>query len=387
VSEWDSQDPSSINSPAVTARGCSWQEGWTAPDTRRSRVTSKRLLLAGSGIAVAGVLGLPGVALGAGFSGCDHPYDVYSVSASTLAACGVKTFPLSGTSATSDGGTAYHYNVRGRQISFMVPPARFNPATAKADELAMYGLPTRPPASQGVRQALWDSVVSKQSFPKPPQFLAEIPVKASTTFKNLNWSGYGDSGGAGAFTESTGVYVEPYDHGTSCAGNSAVFWVGLGGVNTGNLAQDGTGINTPGLGQHQAWKEILPENIIPVSLYATAGQPFKAQTHWLGNRYQFVLRNMYTGQSQTINVNSSSYDGSTSEFIGERPEVNGSFTTLTNFGSLVWQDAYSNSSPAQSFGNYDFKMYDNLPNGNLMATPSTGFGSSGGFTDSWERCN
>jgi hypothetical protein len=355
-------------------------------DDSRGALSKGHLVLIGSGAALAASLGLPAAALAAP-TDCNAPYDVYKVPAATLAACGVKTFPLQSQRPTSDGGTAYDYDVHGKTVSFMVPPAGFDPRSASADERAMYGIPHRP--SDPGAQAGWDHAAARASFLKPPEFLAVIPAQATSAVKaatgSLNWSGFTDLGGAGAFTQSTGVYTEPTDHGTACSNNSDVSWVGIGGWNSGNLAQDGTGINTPGLGQHQAWKEILPASITPVNLYATPGQSFKATTHWLGNRWQFVLYNEYTGQSQTINVNSSSYDGSSSEFIGERPSVGGNFTNLTNFGHLNWSSAQTNGAPLQNFSHTGVNMYDT--SNNLMAGPTTNPGSNGSFTDTWKRCN
>jgi hypothetical protein len=270
----------------------------------------------------------------------------------------------------------------------MVPPASFDPRTASADERARYGIPRRP--SDPTERARWDKAAAKASFVKPPAFLAQIPVKAGAAVKatsnSLNWSGFVNTGGAGAFTQSAGTYAEPTDHGTSCSNNSAVFWVGIGGWFSGNLAQDGTGINTPGLGQHQAWWEILPAFITPVNLFASPGQGFKAITTRQSGRWKFQLLNQATGQTQTIIVNSSAYDGSSSEFIGERPSVGGQFTNLTNFGSFKWSNAQTNGAPAGNFANTNVNMVDTA--NNIMAGPNTTHpGSNGSFTDVWKRCN
>jgi hypothetical protein len=353
------------------------------------------LLLAGSGAALAASLGLPGVAVGAdtNFAGCDKPYDPYAQSASTLATCGVKTFPLKSKTLTSDRGTAYNYDVNGKAVSFKVPPPGFNPRTASADELALYGIPRRP-SPLDPKATKWDAAVSKLSFVKPPPFLAAVPVKAQTQDENDQWSGYENlAGGEDLFYDSTGVWVEPtVQQPNTCPNNSAVFWVGIGGFYTSDLAQNGTALNTPGVAQHQAWKEILPEPIFPVPLFATGGQSFKAETRWLGpgigpGEFQFNWWNQYTGQMLSMDSAAPVVDDHSSEFIAERPSVGGVPRSLTNFGQINWSSALSNGLAIQNFP-WAADTMVNFANGNVLAHPTTiPPGNNGAFTDTWKNCS
>ncbi len=54
-----------------------------------------------------------------------------------------------------DGGQDFVYDIGGCENIFHVPPANFDPLTASSDELARYGIPSRPTDTNELKK--WDS--------------------------------------------------------------------------------------------------------------------------------------------------------------------------------------------------------------------------------------
>lgn len=316
----------------------------------------------------------------AALSSCAVGADPYSATDAQRAACGVQGFPLESEATQSNGLRTYSYVIEGVATTYYVPPAGFDPATASDEQLAEYHLPARP--TDPTAQSQWNSSVGRASFAAPPQTIYDDPgVKGATS---PNWSGWLETGHS--YTSSTAYWYEPGIFSGNCntSTTSVVFWSGLGGFNTGYLAQDGTGENTPGLGQNQAWSEVLPQQpyVVPQSLYATIGQDFEAYTGWTGgNNFVFFMENLYTGQSLYYGVTANGYDGSTAEQVVERPTVGGKYAYLSNYHNVLFNNnqntwsgggGYISGSPNQSITMY---------NGSRQLTSESGLGGSGSFTD------
>jgi hypothetical protein len=74
---------------------------------------------------------------------CSDSFDSYQASDAQLRACGVRTFPQTSTNKLPDGGTAYHYDVDGYDVSDNVPPVGFDPFQADSAELALVWHPEK----------------------------------------------------------------------------------------------------------------------------------------------------------------------------------------------------------------------------------------------------
>lgn len=263
-----------------------------------------------------------GAAPAAASVNCSSSYDAYTLSSSELAACGDQQYPLASKSAGPSGATDYTFNLPNETITYVVPPASFDAATASEAVRESYGIPAEP-SSNSPEYSPWQEMVSNLHVLAPPSALVKIPVQASVDY--ANWSGYEDDYSSNKFIHATSYYVEPNWYGNACNNQgSAVTWAGLGGVNSNRLAQAGTGITTPGLGQHQAWSEVLPSqgSIVPQNLYATAGYEFIADVQEeSATQFHFYLYNYYNGAtlSYYVNVSQDGWDGTTAEFIVERP--------------------------------------------------------------------
>ncbi len=236
-------------------------------------------------------------------------------------------------------------------------------------------------------------------FVTPPAALAEVPPKGESpinpanspgtsptanptpvtgsTGSSSNWSGYFNWNGHGGYTNATGYFVEPSNHG-SCSNASAYTWAGIGGWYNQNLGQDGTAQQVPGLGNNQAWTEVLPALPIATSLYSTPGSWFLASTEYTGSgHYSFYMYNYANGKA-THATATGGFDGNVAEYVVERP---GSYN-LFNFNSVAFQ-GYTNGKAFQLDPAERINMYNET--GELNASPS-GISNHDAFNDNYSHC-
>jgi hypothetical protein len=319
---------------------------------------------------------------------CDSPFDPYAVSTAVLQTCGVQTFPLAAVSNLPDGGTSFDFVAEGTTMTYLVPPPGFSVLTASPASLAMYGIPARPDGGSALQQ--WQDTIGRLSLVTPPPFLAAPQVSSggvTAARSSGSWSGkVAHKKSTSYFYSSTAEWGEPGAYATSCSNNSAFFWSGIGGWNSGTLAQGGTAINTPGLGQHQAWTEVLPDQpyVVAQPVYGQRDGLFEAVVNHRSGGFNILVENVSSGAGTIVAVNSSHWDGSTAESIVERPTVNNSLRALTNFQQVSFVVNGANSSQLNSFSFYTVNMV-NPNNGHLLAVAKA-FDSSGAFNDAWGTC-
>ena len=326
-------------------------------------------------------------------------YNVYQVSASFLAACGVSTYPLEQVTRLPDGGTSYHYIINGAPVTSNIPPKDFRVATASASELALYGIPQQPPTTRPTARLAWQQRFENAQlhFLSPPSQLHEVPNVAATTSGNASTQWSGHVGYAGGYWDVVGDYTEPHWMNSSCSTRDALFWVGLGGWNFTHLAQDGTalGNDTPGLSMDQGWYEFWyqgdPSGWIPLSITATEGKHFYVETTYDGNNeYTFFLLNVYTGAVQDFNASTSqSVNENYADWVAERPSVGGTPSPLANYGLLTFDQAfYNDGNLASGTNNWQMNMVTN--GGSTLATAygwgNYGAGNNTGFQDQQDWC-
>ena len=344
---------------------------------------------------LAQILPAPAIASVSRPAACSHSYDVYKVSATFLLACGVGSYPLAGTTRLPDGGTSYHYTIGGNPVTSNVPPVGFRVATASASELALYGIPKEPPATEPSFRQFWlqNFEGTRLHFLIPPTELHVVPRVAAGTSPNASSTWTGHVGYAGGYTDVVGDYTEPAWNSSGCPTRDVVIWVGLGGWNDVNLAQDGTalGNDTPGLNMHQGWYEFWPqEGWVPLSITATAGKHFYVETTYDGaNQYTFFLFNVYTGAVEDFNATASqSFNGSYVDWVAERPQVGSQHTPLANFKTLTFDQAfYNNGALGSGTNNWQVNMVE----GTSTLAIANGWGNYGagantGFTDNQAYC-
>jgi hypothetical protein len=162
-------------------------------------------------------------------------------------------------------------------------------------------------------------------------------------------------------------------------------WAGIGLGAQSALAQAGTSVDTPGIGQYQGWYEVLPDqttlNLLPLS--GAGGWRFEADITRYSGYYHFYVYDSFSGNWLGFNVPTSSYDGSHADFIVERPLTNGSLLNLTNFNTEQFNDAWVNgSNPIGNYPNAPISMYNGA---NLLAS-ATSLSNKVSFTDVWWAC-
>ncbi len=157
-----------------------------------------------------------------------------------------------------------------------------------------------------------------------------------------------------------------------------MFWVGIGGWGVNALGQAGTAIGNSGLGKHQAWTEVLPDQgaTVAAPLYATEGQGFYTDVTHLkysdgsNEGFKFYLENIPTGNTYAPLTQSTHYNGATAEAITEK---NGS-NDLANFDkAYYYYTDVQHSGSGYGIGTYpnDKIIMHNGTTGDTLATPSS----------------
>jgi peptidase A4-like protein len=319
---------------------------------------------------------------------CKAPFDVYKVPTEVSQRCGFRLFPRQSTTKLADGGMEYTYIVDGLRSVYRVPPPNTDLSLMTDPELASYGLPERP--KDALTLADWTAQMSRRHQVTPPATLVEIPGDSASGCSGC-WSGYlATSGSSSTYTFAEAIYAEPGVYGTSCSNNAAIFWAGLGGWGVSNLAQDGTSVNWSGFGQHQSWYEILPNHAVAEPVYGHPGYSFIAQLNRIGttNGINFNLYDSYTGYGINFQVYGSGFDGSTADFVVERPQVSGQQQWLTNYVWVRFLQTYVNGTgPGHGVGSYpntNISMY----NGSDLLAYDAGLTNSGqSFNNYWNACS
>lgn len=287
------------------------------------------------------------------------------VSSTTLAfATDTDTLRCSYIEDLPDGGKIYVYVIDGVENMFPVPPEGFHPLTASDEALEIYGFPPRP--SDPDELAKWTENMSAwketpipeieqtervHGFMQPAPMGTISPLAVTGTSCSTNWSGYVATGGKNAFAQVQGDFVQPTVQ-SGCNSNTyESTWVGLGGNTSSSLVQTGTAMNTRNGGRnYYAWYEYLstshpnPE-IVFTKVTVRPGDRIHCYCSFqrANNKFNAYVANNTNGTSQSVIVNISSseyYDGTSAEFINERPSLsNGSQSwtaPLTRYGTTNW---------------------------------------------------
>jgi hypothetical protein len=212
----------------------------------------------------------------------------------------------------------------------------------------VHGLTTRP--SPEARHMARMSALSPDS--PHTQTLTSVrtaeshPVRngvTSSALASANWSGLIDNGPGASFTEIQGDWTVPAV--VSSAGDEASgTWIGIDGVSTSSLIQTGTAQNTgPDFGgnQYLAWVELLPGTEEPIGNSSELapvepGDTMQASILEGSTDVWTIALNDVTQDWSFSQQFSYSTPGTTAEWIEEAPTVNGSVSTLADYGSTTF---------------------------------------------------
>ena len=341
-----------------------------------------------STLAVTLTLAAPGQAASPGAGPpCASSFNPYAYQAAALTNCGMHVYPLVRTISGPGGAQQYQYDVAGNLTVVSIPPQGFDFATATSAQLALYGIPAEP-SPNSPAHALWTQMIDNLHFASAPPFLAGLVNATANYAYSPNWAGYVAQGSASTFTTAQAIWYEEYLYSSRCSSASLVTWAGLGGYNVSQLAQNGTGDNVPELNNNEGWYEVLPQqgNMISVPWSSTPGQLVEAQTQYEQNDvFAFFWYDYSTGQAFNAQVTANGYNGSTADFVVERPDIFG-YTNLLNFGTMTFHYAGGNGYPIGSLNNVEVIMRN--PNtGDTLATPGGIYNSGQSFNVTQNNCN
>jgi hypothetical protein len=313
----------------------------------------------------------------------------------------------------ADGGKLYTYEQNGQKIVLPQPPADFAPLKASDEELERYGFPPRPSAKDADHLAHWQELMAGYrstgapvtcNGAPPPRTGETEPVSHTVVGYNNIWSGFMtyDPGNRSHWNaaEADFFQINGAAH-TSCSSDAvASSWVGLGGWNYGGLIQAGTDAYTSG--KTSVWYEWIagsfdesayfPEMYVNPGDYIGVLVEYKVSTETA----TYVTYDQNTGVFRSVvmpGMPSQFYDGSTGDFMDERPtsRATGKILPLLNFSTHM----YYYAEVRNSAGNWAWLgepnrarvlMYSN-PNGtgNLLADPGL-MESVNSFRDTYYHC-
>ncbi len=228
-----------------------------------------------------------------------------------------------------------------------------------------------------------------------------------------NWAGYvaGGSSSDTQFSSVSGSWVQPT---VSCnSGQSySAYWVGLGGSSSQSDALEQTGTQgdctANGGTEYYAWYELVPSAPVQLSLAIHPGDHISAKVSVSGSNVTVWLSDQTTGQSTTKNLQMSSPDTSSAEWIAEAPSQcsGGDATTgecqplaLADFGTVQFSGASATAnghsgtisdsawsySPIALGSNGSYDVSFGAGDSSAGATPSSLSSDGSSFSVTWQQ--
>ena len=155
----------------------------------------------------------------------------------------------------------------------------------------------------------------------------------------------------------------------------AAQWVGIDGVLSSDLIQTGTGETTSGgTTSYDAWIELLPANEVEISTPVAPGDVMAAMvTESSPGSWTIYIEDQTQGWHYT-NTFAYSVAAQTAEWIEEAPTVDGSQSTLADFGSTAFSSLGVSGTDTSAVGVTDVDLID--ASNTIIAYP-TSFTSTG----------
>lgn len=213
-------------------------------------------------------------------------------------------------------------------------------------------------------------------------------ITGQTNVQSNNWSGYADTGSA--VNKVSASWKEPTGNCGLDVISMAAFWVGIDGLKSSSVEQDGTLIECYlGTEYQYTWWEMYPSNSVQtVGSTVAPGDNITASVVRSGTRYALkVTDSTHPANSfSTTQTCSSGCANTSAEWIAEAPSNSLTEYPLTNFGTWRASSAAvtvgSRSGTISSFSDDKITMADTL--GNTEAVPS-GLSSGGSaFSVTWK---
>jgi hypothetical protein len=207
-------------------------------------------------------------------------------------------------------------------------------------------------------------------------------VTGVTAQTSLNWSGYAATGAAGTFTSVASGWIVPT---VTCNGTDthSSFWVGLDGDGTNTVEQIGTEDDCDGDSPlYSAWFEMFPNAPVFFKEPVKPGDIMDASVTAEGaGIFMLTLFDMTQNWSQVTEQTSATATLGSAEIIAEAPTEDGLISPLSNFGTVVYEDAAINNAAITSpIDEITMESAEDV----TLAAPSVISGGVGNFSIAWD---
>jgi Peptidase A4 family len=222
-----------------------------------------------------------------------------------------------------------------------------------------------------------------------------------TQMLSLNWSGYADTKPKGSsYSGVAGKWTEPKI--TRCKASvqsAALFWVGIDGLNSNHVEQDGSLAECPGHGStrplYGTWWEMYPKALTIEGMNVKPGDMISASVTRKGTSYTFKVTDSTTKRnsfSRAKTCAASSCKDRSAEWIAERPifvtPKGKKLSSLPNFGTWMLASAAakagSKSGTIKTFPGDEVIMLNNPQRRKVLALPGALNRSGDSFKDTWK---
>jgi hypothetical protein len=281
-----------------------------------------------------------------------------------------------------------------RVSTYRPTPEGFDPTKATKRQLILHGIPPRPDASKDPDlRSRWDQAIAKTKRWIIPEFL-EIPGKTHGLAKKIgtksrrklagltnatsaNWSGAVDFPPTGAaYFWAAGQWTVPNPHAPGSGAYYASEWVGIDGWNSADVCQAGTETQITNVlwftvKNVYPWWEWFPSGEVAITnLPVAAGDVMYCLICVsASNAASIYLSNQSTGDGTSFDITApsgTSLVGDSVEWIIERPGVNGTTASLSEYGVGYFDECLAGSLGSAGFG------ADNLHSATAVTMTGTG---------------
>ncbi len=256
----------------------------------------------------------------------------------------------------------------------VLPVLDVDPMSLDRETLMARGYPPRPDPTQAPAQyAKWKALTQSAPTVITPHVVNDGtrvhgPARGAKddngTGTSNNWSGYviTTPSSAPEYAEIFGEWVVPqaYAQGGFASWHHSTLWVGIDGWGTPDVVQAGTDQDTltavwVQTSSYDAWTEWYPLTSATVSNFPVSNGNTVEIWTWVGtsadqysptgNTGWFYLwnvsQNVVAAYLSTTAPSGTTFNGHTAEWVMERPEVDGSLSSLANYGTAEITNAWA----------------------------------------------
>jgi hypothetical protein len=218
------------------------------------------------------------------------------------------------------------------------------------------------------------------------------PDRASAV-SYYNWSGYGATGAAGAFTKIAGSWTVSKVTGCTAEHTTDSEWIGFDGFSNGTVEQDGTlAVCYEGKLSYYDWYEMYPtQPTVTIEHTVSAGDKISATVTRSGTKYTLVVTDSTHSADSfttTATCSASTCSNDSAEWINERNDFGtAGYSPLSDYGTwTLTKGSATESGKSSSIGSLanlnDITMVDATDAYSLGTASALSGGNS--FTTTWK---